>query len=82
MNNIKIKIFIIGVVAETLFGATFLRAFPHVLGIGLAVVGAATVMLAVHRHRLPEGRARRGLNVQMQSGRVANCRTPHRFRHG
>jgi hypothetical protein len=57
----NIKIFIIGVVVGTLFGATFLGAFSHLLVIGLAVLGAATAGLAVHRHRLPEGRARKGL---------------------
>jgi hypothetical protein len=57
----NIKTFIIGVVVGTLFGATFLGALSHLLVIGLAVVGATTAALAVHRHRLPEGRARKGL---------------------
>jgi hypothetical protein len=79
----NIKIFIIGVVVGTLFGATFLGAFSHLLVIGLAVLGAATAGLAVHRHRLAEERARKGLKrVQMQSGRVATRSTSHRFPHG
>jgi mannose/fructose/N-acetylgalactosamine-specific phosphotransferase system component IIC len=55
------KTFIIGVVVGTLFGATFLGALSHLLVIGLAVVGAVTAALAVERHRLPGGRARKDL---------------------
>lgn len=57
----NIKIFIVGLVVGTLFGATFLGAISHLLVMGLAVVGAATAALAVHRRRLPGGRARKGL---------------------
>jgi mannose/fructose/N-acetylgalactosamine-specific phosphotransferase system component IIC len=67
----NVKVFIIGVVVGTLFGATFLGALSHLLVIGLAVVGAVTAALAVHRHRLQGGRAPKGLgraNAERASG--------------
>ena len=55
------KIFTIGVVLGALFGAIFLGALSHLVVIAFAVIGAVTAALAVHRHRLPGGRAPRGL---------------------
>jgi hypothetical protein len=52
----KIKTFILGALAGTLFGAIFLGAISHLLIIGLAVVGAGALALA-RRRGLPPGPA-------------------------
>ena len=53
----NVKVFIMGVLSGTLFGATFLSAISHFVILGLAVVGAATATLVIRRHRLPNARA-------------------------
>jgi hypothetical protein len=45
----NVKVFIMGALLGTFFGATFLSAISHFLVIGLAVVGAATATLATSR---------------------------------
>jgi hypothetical protein len=57
----NVKVFMMGALLGTLFGATFLSAISHFLVIGLAVVGAATAPLAIRRHRLPKARAHKDL---------------------
>lgn len=49
----SVKIFVLGVLLGTLFGATFLGAISHLLVIGLAVVGVGAVALAGRRLHLP-----------------------------
>jgi hypothetical protein len=58
----RIKMFIIGALVWTLFGATFLGAISHLLVIALAVVGAGAVALE-SRRRAPGRRSRKGLNA-------------------
>jgi hypothetical protein len=48
MNMPQAKIFLLGAVLGTVFGATVLGSIAHVLLIGLAVAGVAAV---VHRGR-------------------------------
>ena len=57
----NVKVFIMGALLGTLFGAAFLGAISHLLVVGLAVVGAATATLSIRRHRLPKARGHKAL---------------------
>jgi hypothetical protein len=58
----SVKMFAIGALLGTLFGATFLGAISHLLVIALAVVGASALALAGRRRRL-ERPSRRALKA-------------------
>jgi hypothetical protein len=59
----SVKIFVLGVLLGTLFGATFLGAISHFLVIGLAVVGASAVALAGRRRHLPAPRGQKDIKA-------------------
>lgn len=59
----NVKIFVLGVLLGTLFGATFLGAISHVLVIGLAVVGVSAVALAGRRRHLPAPRGQEDIKA-------------------
>jgi hypothetical protein len=63
-----IKMFTIGALLGTLFGATFLGAVSHVLIIALALFGAGTLALQGRRRRLSGGRNRKDLNAPPKPG--------------
>lgn len=63
-----IKTFVIGVLAGTIFGATFLGAVSHLLIIALAVFGAGMLALQGRRRRISGGRSRKDLNASPKPG--------------
>ena len=63
-----IKTFVIGALAGTIFGATFLGAVSHLLILALALVGVGTLALQGRRRRISGRRNRKDLNAPPKPG--------------
>jgi|GraSoiStandDraft_30_1057271.scaffolds.fasta_scaffold1757464_1 hypothetical protein len=63
----NVKMFIMGALSGTLFGATFLGALSHLLIIALAIVGAGALALAGRRRQLGRS-SRKGLTTPPEAG--------------
>ena len=59
----SVKVFVLGALLGTLFGATFLGAISHFLVIGLAVLGAGAVASAGRRRHLPPARGQKDIRA-------------------